>query len=64
MDVNDAIETAHAFPNAAIVPIHRDSWAHFTQNGTDLDASFKALGIGARLRMLEPGVATSIELTR
>jgi L-ascorbate metabolism protein UlaG (beta-lactamase superfamily) len=64
MDVNDAIETAHAFPNAAIVPIHRDSWAHFTQNGADLDVSFKALGIGARLRMLEPGVATSIELTR
>ena len=64
MDVNDAIETAHTFPNAAIVPIHRDRWAHFTQNGADLDLSFKALSIGERLRMLEPGVATSIELAR
>jgi L-ascorbate metabolism protein UlaG (beta-lactamase superfamily) len=64
MDVNDAIETAHAFPNAAIVPIHCDGWAHFTQDGADLDVSFKALGIGARLRMLEPGVATSIERER
>jgi len=60
MDVNDAIETAHAFPHAAIVPIHRDGWAHFTQNGADLEQSFNALGIGPRLRMLAPGVRTII----
>jgi len=24
MDVNDAIETAHAFPQAQIVPVHCD----------------------------------------
>jgi hypothetical protein len=57
-------EAVMVSPNAAIVPIHRDGWAHFTQNGADLDVSFKALGIGARLRMLEPGVATSIERER
>ena len=34
---------------------------HFTQNGADLDVSFRALGIGDRLRLLEPGVATAIE---
>ncbi len=62
MDVNDAIETAHAFPDATIVPVHYEGWAHFSQNGDDLARSFKALGIGARLRLLEPGVATSIEL--
>jgi L-ascorbate metabolism protein UlaG (beta-lactamase superfamily) len=62
MDTNDAIETAHAFPRAAIVPIHRDGWAHFTQNGADLEKSFNALGIGERLRMLAPGVATPIAL--
>ncbi len=64
MDTNDAIETAHAFPNAAIVPVHRDSWAHIKQNGADLEASFKALGIADRLRMLKPGVATQIALAR
>jgi hypothetical protein len=32
MDVNDAIETAHAFPDAVIGPAHCDSWAHFTQD--------------------------------
>jgi hypothetical protein len=34
--------------------------AQLTQNRDDLAQSFKALGIGARLRLLEPGVATEI----
>src|SRR5262249_7548445 len=64
MDVNDAIETAHAFPDAAIVPVHCDGWAHLTQSRADLEQSFAALGIGARLRLLEPGVPTAIEPVR
>jgi L-ascorbate metabolism protein UlaG (beta-lactamase superfamily) len=62
MDANDAIDTAHAFPSAMIVPLHYEGWAHFSQSGDDLVQSFKALGIGARLRLLEPGVPTTIEL--
>jgi L-ascorbate metabolism protein UlaG (beta-lactamase superfamily) len=61
MDTNDAIETAHAFPDAVIVPLHTDGWAHFRQNASDLRASFDALGFGSRLKLLEPGVATVIE---
>jgi L-ascorbate metabolism protein UlaG (beta-lactamase superfamily) len=64
MDVNDTIETARAFPDALIVPVHYDSWAHFKQNGNDLRVSFDALGFGKRLRLLEPGVATEIPLAR
>ncbi len=60
MDTNDAIETARAFPDALIVPLHYDGWTHFTQGGGDLRASFDALGFGARLRLLEPGVATEL----
>ena len=60
MDANDAIETAHVFSDALIVPVHHEGWAHFKQSGDDLDKSFKALGFGARLRLLEPGVATTI----
>ena len=62
MDTNDAIETAHAFPDAVIVPLHTDGWAHFRQNGNDLRASFDTLGFGSRLKLLEPGVATVIEV--
>jgi L-ascorbate metabolism protein UlaG (beta-lactamase superfamily) len=61
MNTNDAIETAHAFPYATIVPVHCDGWAHFTQSREDVARSFAALGLESRLRLLEPGVATTIE---
>ena len=61
MNTNDPIETACAFPDAVIVPLHTDGWAHFRQNSSDLRASFDALGFGSRLKILEPGVATVIE---
>jgi L-ascorbate metabolism protein UlaG (beta-lactamase superfamily) len=64
MDTNDTIETARAFPDAVIVPLHTDGWAHFRQNGNDLRASFDTLGFGSRLKLLEPGVATVIEPLR
>ena len=60
MDVNDAIETAHHFRDATIVPVHCEGWAHFKQTCADLAASFKALGIDNRLRLLPPGVATEV----
>jgi L-ascorbate metabolism protein UlaG (beta-lactamase superfamily) len=62
MDTNDTIETARAFADAVIVPLHTDGWAHFRQNGDDLRASFDTLGFGSRLKLLEPGVATLIEV--
>jgi L-ascorbate metabolism protein UlaG (beta-lactamase superfamily) len=64
MDVNDTVETARAFSDAVIVPLHTDGWAHFKQNARDLRVSFDTLGFGARLRLLEPGVKTLIELPR
>jgi hypothetical protein len=64
MDTNDAIETAQAFPDAVIVPVHYEGWAHFKQSGDDLRKAFDALGFGSRLQLLEPGVATRIEPPR
>ena len=61
MDTNDTIETARAFPDAMIVPVHTEGWAHFRQSASDLRASFDMLGFGSRLKILEPGVATVIE---
>ncbi|QPF84485.1 MBL fold metallo-hydrolase [Bradyrhizobium genosp. L] len=60
MDTNDTIETARAFADAVIVPVHTDGWAHFRQSAADLRMSFDTLGFGRRLRILEPGVATVI----
>lgn len=61
MDTNDVVETAHQFADAVIVPIHHDSWAHFTQSGEDVEKTFNALGFGPRLKLLKPGVETTIE---
>jgi L-ascorbate metabolism protein UlaG (beta-lactamase superfamily) len=30
MNANDAVETTHAFPDAVIVPVHYEGWAHFS----------------------------------
>jgi L-ascorbate metabolism protein UlaG (beta-lactamase superfamily) len=61
MNTNDAIETAHAFPDATIVPVHYQGWAHFTESAEDLFHSFKALGLSQRLQLLEPGIPTAIK---
>jgi L-ascorbate metabolism protein UlaG (beta-lactamase superfamily) len=61
MDTNDAIEVAHAFPDAVIVPVHYEGWRHFKQSGDDLLKAFNALGFGSRLRLLKPGAVTTIE---
>src|ERR1700758_1850491 len=62
MDVNDTIETARAFPDAVIVPLHTDGWAHFKQNAGDLRVSFDALGFGPRLKLLQPGIRAEIAI--
>ncbi|HVV93589.1 MAG TPA: MBL fold metallo-hydrolase [Hyphomicrobiales bacterium] len=62
MDTNDAIETAHHFPGATIVPLHHDGWAHFSQNSADFEKAFQTLGLGGRLRLPQPGATVEIEL--
>ncbi len=62
MNANDAIEAAQAFAGAAIVPLHTDGWAHFTETADDLEHAFKALGHAARLRRIEPGVPAAFPL--
>jgi L-ascorbate metabolism protein UlaG (beta-lactamase superfamily) len=56
MDNNDAIDTALAFPNATIIPLHYDGWSHYTQNEKDLLASYQVIGIDQRLKILEAGI--------
>lgn len=62
MDTNDVIEVANAFPDAIIVPLHVDGWAHLTQNGEDIASAFTVLGLGTRLRLLQSGVPLTVEL--
>jgi L-ascorbate metabolism protein UlaG (beta-lactamase superfamily) len=56
MATNDALDTARAFPNATIIPLHYEGWKHFTQNQNDLLKSFEILGIAQRLKILKAGI--------
>ena len=62
MNSNDAIEAARAFENATIVPVHNDSWAHFTESAGELEYAFRTLGHAGRLRHLERGVPAAYPL--
>ncbi len=62
MNANDAIEAACAFSGASIVPLHTDSWAHFTESADDLERAFKALGHAGRLQRIEHGSSAAFSL--
>ena len=53
MDSNDALEAAHAFPNAAIVAVHNEGWVHFKESPEQLADVFTKLGVASRLLTLE-----------
>ncbi len=58
MDTNDAMDTAIAFPNATIIPLHYDGRTHYTQSEKDLLKAYGIAGMGPRLQILEPGKVT------
>ena len=60
MSTNDAIDTAFAFPNALIVPLHYEGWKHFTQNKSDLELAFEVVGIKERLHFLKAGIGEEL----
>lgn len=50
-----AVEAGLVMPSATIVPIHADSWAHFTQTTTTMKDLADERGIGHRVVALSPG---------
>ena len=44
----------------AVVPVHFEGWAHFTQGADELRAAFAAAGIADRLVVPEPGASVSV----
>ncbi|HWX67578.1 MAG TPA: MBL fold metallo-hydrolase [Rhodanobacter sp.] len=62
MGSNDAIEFAHAFPQAKIVAIHNEGWEHFIESQSELARSFATVGLASRLTSLERGVPVAFEI--
>ncbi len=55
LDAARAVEVARLLDPAPIVPIHQDSWAHFTSHTSDVEAAFMAAGMTDRLRPIALG---------
>src|SRR5215471_7911165 len=49
MTADEALETTRAFAGAAIVPLHFEGWAHFSEGRELVEAAFSAAGLEQRL---------------
>jgi len=51
----EAVEAARAFGDAAIIPLHFEGWAHFTESRAEISAAFAAARLSDRLIWPEAG---------
>jgi L-ascorbate metabolism protein UlaG (beta-lactamase superfamily) len=58
----EVAEASLAFRNAAIVPIHFEDWAHFSDGPDDIARASEATGLEQRLQWPERGRAIEIDL--
>ena len=56
----DAVQAAHAFRKAWIVPLHFEGWEHFSESRAELERAYAAARIGDRLRWPVPGKALAL----
>jgi L-ascorbate metabolism protein UlaG (beta-lactamase superfamily) len=50
-----AVAAARSLGSPAVVPLHFEGWAHFTQGASDLRRAFADAGLVPLLHLLEPG---------
>jgi L-ascorbate metabolism protein UlaG (beta-lactamase superfamily) len=55
-----AAQAAGVLGARAVVPVHYEGWAHFTQGAPELREAFRAAGIADRLMVPEPGESVSV----
>ncbi len=57
-----AAQAARILDARRVIPLHFDSWAHFTEGADDLRRAFAAEGIAERLELLAPGDRRRVDL--
>jgi L-ascorbate metabolism protein UlaG (beta-lactamase superfamily) len=62
MTAAEAVQAARAFADAAIVPLHYEGWAHFSEGRDRIAQSFAGAGMADRLHWLEAGKPVQIGL--
>lgn len=59
----EAVTAAQAFPEALIVPLHFEGWAHFSESRVEIAHAFAAAALAHRLRWPIPGQALDLSRT-
>lgn len=62
MTAEDGIQAARAFSNAAIIPLHYEGWAHFSESREVIARAFNDAGLGPRVHWLELGTTSVVPL--
>lgn len=62
MTAEDGIQAARAFSGATIIPLHYEGWAHFSESRDVIARAFSKAGIADRVRWMELGRTTQVEL--
>ena len=60
LSADNAAQAAEVLGARAVVPVHFEGWAHFTQGAEELRAAFAAAGLADRLVVPEPGESVSV----
>jgi L-ascorbate metabolism protein UlaG (beta-lactamase superfamily) len=60
MTADEGVLVARAMPNAMIIPLHYEGWAHFSEGRAEIERVFDAEGFSDRLCWLTPGHATEM----
>jgi L-ascorbate metabolism protein UlaG (beta-lactamase superfamily) len=55
----EGVEAARAFPDATIVPLHFEGWAHFSESRRDIESAFAQAHLRPRLQLLAPGAVAA-----
>ena len=60
LSADAAAQAATILRARAVVPVHFEGWAHFTQGSAELGEAFAQAGIADRLVVAEPGASVSV----
>lgn len=60
MGSEDALEAAHAFPDAVLVSVHNEGWGHLRESQDQLADVFAAFNLSKRLNRFEKGKPLTI----
>ena len=55
MTADEAVQAAHSFSDAMIIPVHYEGWAHFSEGRVQIEDAFQKAGLSHRLRWAEAG---------